>query len=155
MKPAPFTYHDPRSVSDAVSLLGTHENARVLAGGQSLMPMMNFRYAMPDHLIDLNKVSELAYIRVEDHTLKIGAMTRQRDIEFSSDIGCTVPCCKRRWRMSGTGKRVIAARWVDRYVIWTPRRSWSTPQHCSGRRCMLPRGAACAIFLSRTLPWLI
>lgn len=91
MKPAPFTYHDPRSVSDAVSLLGTHENARVLAGGQSLMPMMNFRYAMPDHLIDLNKVSELAYIRVEDHTLKIGAMTRQRDIEFSSDIGRHCP----------------------------------------------------------------
>ena len=91
MKPAPFTYHDPRSVSDAVSLLGTHENARVLAGGQSLMPMMNFRYAMPDHLIDLNKVSELAYIRVEDHTLKIGAMTRQRDIEFSSDIGQHCP----------------------------------------------------------------
>jgi carbon-monoxide dehydrogenase medium subunit len=91
VKPAPFTYHDPRSLDDAVNLLATHENARVLAGGQSLMPMMNFRYAMPDHLIDLNKVSELAYIRVENQTLKIGAMTRQRDIEFSADIAKHCP----------------------------------------------------------------
>ena len=91
MKPAPFTYHDPRSINDAVTLLATHDNARVLAGGQSLMPMMNFRYAMPDHLIDLNKVSELAYIRVESNTLNIGAMTRQRDIEFSTDIGQHCP----------------------------------------------------------------
>jgi carbon-monoxide dehydrogenase medium subunit len=91
MKPAPFTYHDPRSIDDAVNLLATLDNARALAGGQSLMPMMNFRYAMPDHLIDLNKVSELAYIRVENDTLKIGAMTRQRDIENSSAIGRHCP----------------------------------------------------------------
>ena len=91
MKPAPFTYHDPQNISEAVRLLAAHENARVLAGGQSLMPMMNFRYVMPDHLIDLNKVSELSYIRVEDGTLKIGAMTRQRDIEFSSEIGKHCP----------------------------------------------------------------
>ncbi len=91
MKPAPFTYHDPRSVSDATALLAKHDNARVLAGGQSLMPMMNFRYAMPDHLIDLNKVSELSYIRVDNGALKIGAMTRQREIEFSADIGQHCP----------------------------------------------------------------
>ena len=86
MKPAPFTYHDPHSVADAAALLATLDNARVLAGGQSLMPMMNFRYAMPDHLIDLNKVRELSCIRVENGALKIGAMTRQRDIEFSTHI---------------------------------------------------------------------
>ncbi len=86
MKPAPFTYHDPRSVTEAVTLLAEKENARLLAGGQSLMPMMNFRYAMPDHLIDLNHVSELSYIRAENGALKIGAMTRQRDIEFSEVI---------------------------------------------------------------------
>ena len=91
MKPAPFTYHDPQSLDDALKLLATCDNARVLAGGQSLMPMMNFRYAMPDHLIDLNKVSELAYIRVENNTLNIGAMTRQREIEFSADIGRHCP----------------------------------------------------------------
>ncbi len=91
MKPVPFTYHDPRSVSDAVALLATHENTRVLAGGQSLMPMMNFRYAMPDHLIDLNKVGELAYIRVSSSKLDIGAMTRQRDMEFSTEIAAHCP----------------------------------------------------------------
>ena len=69
MKPAPFTYHDPRSVTEAVTLLAEKENARLLAGGQSLMPMMNFRYAMPDHVIDLNRVAELSYIRVEGHAL--------------------------------------------------------------------------------------
>jgi carbon-monoxide dehydrogenase medium subunit len=87
LKPAPFTYHDPRSLSEATQLLASLENARVLAGGQSLMPMMNFRYAMPDHVVDVNKVSELAYIRREGATLRIGAMTRQRDIEFSPEVG--------------------------------------------------------------------
>jgi carbon-monoxide dehydrogenase medium subunit len=91
MKPAPFTYHDPRSITDAAALLAAHDNARVLAGGQSLMPMMNFRYAMPDHVIDLNRVAELSYIRIEGHALKIGAMTRQRDIEYSKDIATHCP----------------------------------------------------------------
>ena len=87
MKPAPFTYHDPRSIAAATELLASLDNARVLAGGQSLMPMMNFRYAMPDHLIDLNRVGELSYMRFEDGALHIGAMTRQRDLEFSSEVG--------------------------------------------------------------------
>ena len=86
MKPAPFLYHDPRTAVEACELLASHDNARVLAGGQSLMPMMNFRYVMPDHLIDLNNVGELAYVRVANDTLHIGAMTRQRDIEFSAEV---------------------------------------------------------------------
>lgn len=91
MKPAPFKYYDPRSIADATALLATHDNARVLAGGQSLMPMMNFRYAMPDHLIDLNQVEGLAGIRVENGRLCMGAMTRQRDIEFSNDVAAICP----------------------------------------------------------------
>jgi carbon-monoxide dehydrogenase medium subunit len=91
MKPAPFIYHDPRTAAEACELLATHENARVLAGGQSLMPMMNFRYVMPDHLIDLNKVGELAYLRFEGAALHIGAMTRQRELEFSAEIGERCP----------------------------------------------------------------
>jgi carbon-monoxide dehydrogenase medium subunit len=86
MKPAPFIYHDPGSLSDAVDLLARLDNARVLAGGQSLMPMMNFRYAMPDHLIDLNNVSDLAYLGREGDTLRVGAMTRQRDLEISTEV---------------------------------------------------------------------
>jgi carbon-monoxide dehydrogenase medium subunit len=91
VKPAPFVYHDPRTVAEACELLATRENARVLAGGQSLMPMMNFRYVMPDHLIDLNRIGELAYLRCEGDTLRIGAMTRQRDLEFSPEVGQRCP----------------------------------------------------------------
>ena len=56
MKPPPFSYHDPSSVGEVINLLETLENPKLLAGGQSLMPMLNMRYVMPDHLIDLNKV---------------------------------------------------------------------------------------------------
>ena len=91
MKPAPFTYHDPRSIADVVGLLGQHENARVLAGGQSLMPMLNFRYVMPDHLIDLNRVPGLSGIADAGDTLRIGAMTRQRDLEYSDIVAARCP----------------------------------------------------------------
>ena len=91
MKPAPFIYHDPRTVAEAIDLLATRENARVLAGGQSLMPMMNFRAVTPDHVIDLNRIGELSYLRVANGTLEVGAMTRQRELEFSADIGRRCP----------------------------------------------------------------
>jgi aerobic carbon-monoxide dehydrogenase medium subunit len=83
MKPPAFSYHDPRSTAEVVGLLGRLDNAKVLAGGQSLMPMLNMRYVLPDHLIDLNRVDGLSYIRENNGALEIGAMTRQRDIEFS------------------------------------------------------------------------
>ena len=91
MKPPPFSYHDPRTVSDAVGLLGSLENAKLLAGGQSLMPMLNFRFVQPDHIIDLNRVEGLSYIREAGSTLEIGAMTRQRDLEFSDVVRARWP----------------------------------------------------------------
>jgi len=91
MKPPPFSYHDPRSVEDAVGLLARLENAKLLAGGQSLMPMLNMRYVLPDHVIDLNKISALSYLREERGTLAIGGMTRQRDIEFSDLVKTKFP----------------------------------------------------------------
>ncbi len=91
MKPAPFQYHDPGALADALELIGGLQGARVLAGGQSLMPMMNFRFLQPDHLIDLNNVGELAGISVSGNLLHIGAMTRQREIEFSDEIGRHCP----------------------------------------------------------------
>ena len=91
MKPPRFAYHDPRSVPDALALLGKLENARLLAGGQSLMPMLNMRLAAPDHIIDLNGVAGLAYIREEGNSLLIGAMTRQRDIEFDAKLRASCP----------------------------------------------------------------
>ena len=91
MKPPPFSYHDPRTIADTVGLLGSLENAKLLAGGQSLMPMLNMRYVLPDHVIDLNLVEGLSYIREADGALEIGAMTRQREIEFSDVIKARCP----------------------------------------------------------------
>jgi carbon-monoxide dehydrogenase medium subunit len=91
MKPAPFTYHRPDSVVEAVRLMGTLENAKVIAGGQSLVAMMNFRYAMPDHLIDIARLSELRGIAVDDAQVRIGATTRQREMEFSSILAKAAP----------------------------------------------------------------
>ncbi|TMG69435.1 MAG: xanthine dehydrogenase family protein subunit M [Betaproteobacteria bacterium] len=86
MKPPPFSYHDPQTIPDVIGLLQRLENNRLLAGGQSLMPMLNMRLVLPDHLIDLNKVEGLAYIRETGGALEIGAMTRQREIEFAGAV---------------------------------------------------------------------
>jgi len=83
MKPPLFSYHDPRTTADVVGLLTSLDNAKLLAGGQSLMPMLAMRYVLPDHIVDLNRVDGLSYIRERNGALEIGAMTRQRDIEFS------------------------------------------------------------------------
>jgi len=91
MKPAPFKYHDPRTLDEVLSLLGSLEDARLLAGGQSLMPMLNMRLAQPLNIIDLNRLEELTYIRLGDEILEIGAMARQRDIEFSDVVRQAFP----------------------------------------------------------------
>lgn len=91
MKPAPFAYHAPSSLAAAVDLLAQNENAKILAGGQSLVPMMNFRLAMPDHLIDLNPVTELDRLTVRTDSIEIGAMTRQRRMEFSNELRQACP----------------------------------------------------------------
>src|ERR1700745_4432180 len=103
MKPPPFRYHDPKTVSEAVGLLASLENARLPAGGQSLMPMLNMRFVLPDHVIDLNKVEGLSYIRGSGSMLEIGAMTRQRDIEFSNVIRRRCPLMYDAIRHVGDG----------------------------------------------------
>jgi aerobic carbon-monoxide dehydrogenase medium subunit len=84
MKPPPFCYHDPKTIAEVIGLLSSLDNAKLLAGGQSLMPMLNFRYVQPDHIIDLNRVEGLSYIRETVDGMEVGAMTRQRDLEFSA-----------------------------------------------------------------------
>jgi carbon-monoxide dehydrogenase medium subunit len=86
MKPPPFSYHDPRTIIDVVRLLTNLDNAKLLAGGQSLMPMLNMRFVQPDHVIDLNRVDELSYLREQEDAIEIGAMTRQHDIERSAIV---------------------------------------------------------------------
>jgi CO/xanthine dehydrogenase FAD-binding subunit len=78
LKPAPFTYHRALQIDEAFSLLNEFgEDAKILAGGQSLMPLMNFRLAQPGHLIDINFIDGLDYIRKENGYIKIGCLTRQ------------------------------------------------------------------------------
>jgi carbon-monoxide dehydrogenase medium subunit len=74
-----------------VALLGRLDNAKLLAGGQSLMPMLNFRFVQPDHIIDLNRVEGLSYIREANGALEVGGMTRQRDLEFSDAVRARWP----------------------------------------------------------------
>jgi aerobic carbon-monoxide dehydrogenase medium subunit len=82
VKPAKFEYHAPASVDEALLLLQRYDGeARVLAGGQSLVPMMNFRLATPAAIIDLNRIARLAYVAEEAEVIRIGAMTRQRRLE--------------------------------------------------------------------------
>lgn len=93
MKPPPFHYAAPTSVAEAVELLAAHadDEARVLAGGQSLVPLMNFRLAQPTHLIDLRRIEELTRIRTEGDTLVIGAMVRQSDAEHAPEVALGAP----------------------------------------------------------------
>lgn len=78
MKPAQFDYHRPRKVNEALALLrDIGDDGKILAGGQSLMPMMNFRLAEPAHLIDINFIDGLDYVRSENSALKIGCLARQ------------------------------------------------------------------------------
>lgn len=102
MKPPPFEYHDPGSVGEALALIGRYASeARLLAGGQSLVPLLNFRLASPAALIDLNQIAELSYIREQDGRLRIGAMTRQREIEFSPIVRERLPLLAEATRMIG------------------------------------------------------
>lgn len=87
MKPAKFDYHDPTTIDEALSLLAQFgDQARPLAGGQSLVPLMNFRLIRPAHVIDLNGVGELSYLKAEKDTLRIGAIARQRELERSAIV---------------------------------------------------------------------
>jgi CO/xanthine dehydrogenase FAD-binding subunit len=88
VKPAPFDYRAPASVDEALPLLGP--DSTVLAGGQSLVPLLNLRLARPELVVDANGIAELDYIRAEDGPLRIGAMTRQATLERSGLV-------RRRW----------------------------------------------------------
>jgi CO/xanthine dehydrogenase FAD-binding subunit len=92
MKPAPFEYHAPDSLELALDLMSQYAGeAKILAGGQSLVPAMNFRIVQPSALIDLNRISGLGYVREEDRVLRIGAMTRERELEFNPLISTWAP----------------------------------------------------------------
>ena len=93
MKPPPFAYAAPDTVEEAVGLLTEHADAepRVLAGGQSLIPLMNFRLAKPGYLVDLRNVAGLSGIRRDGDVLVIGAMTKMAEVERSPEVAVAAP----------------------------------------------------------------
>jgi carbon-monoxide dehydrogenase medium subunit len=91
MIPAPFDYHRPQSLQEALQLLATNEDAKILAGGHSLLPAMKLRLARPHVVIDLGRVPELNQIRQEGTQLHIGAMATHRDIEDSDLLKSKCP----------------------------------------------------------------
>src|SRR3989441_6349076 len=96
MKPAKFTYACPRSVEEALALLAEGgEGAKPLAGGQSLVPLLNLRMAQVDSLIDLNQLTDLSFIKRENGTLRVGALTRHRQLEVSDEARAAQPLLSR------------------------------------------------------------
>lgn len=83
MKPPPFEYHSPTTVEEACALLASLEDAKVLAGGQSLVPLLNFRLARPAHLVDINRVEGLEAIYAKDGGVAVQALVRQSGVEDS------------------------------------------------------------------------
>jgi CO/xanthine dehydrogenase FAD-binding subunit len=98
MKPAPFEYAAPETIEEALALVG--DESRPLAGGQSLVPMLNFRLARPARLVDLERVEGLAYVEPGD-ALRLGAMTRQATIERSPEIAARWPLLQQAVRLVG------------------------------------------------------
>jgi CO/xanthine dehydrogenase FAD-binding subunit len=102
MKPPPFDYMDPRSLDEAVGLLAEHgDEGKILAGGQSLVPLLNFRLAQPSVIVDVNRVVELSYLRRSNGRLRIGAMCRQTRLEQS-------PVAREGWGLLGDALALVA-----------------------------------------------
>jgi CO/xanthine dehydrogenase FAD-binding subunit len=91
VKPAPFEYVRPRTATEAVTALADHADAKVLAGGQSLLPLLSMRLAAPATLVDVNRVEELAYVRTDDAGVRIGALARHADVERDDAAAARLP----------------------------------------------------------------
>jgi carbon-monoxide dehydrogenase medium subunit/6-hydroxypseudooxynicotine dehydrogenase subunit alpha len=102
MKPPRFEYERPEGLAEALAILAEHgDEAKVIAGGQSLVPLLNFRLARPERLVDLNHVAELAYIRRDNGSLRLGAMTRQAAVERSKTVAAGWPLVDEAVRLVG------------------------------------------------------
>jgi carbon-monoxide dehydrogenase medium subunit len=102
MKPARFEYVAPRSEDEALAVLAQHgDSAKILAGGQSLIPLMNFRLAQPGVVIDINRLGGLAYVRAADGGFAIGALTRQHALEQDPAVRARLPVLAEACRLIG------------------------------------------------------
>lgn len=99
MKPAPFVHHSPRTLDEAVSVLGeVGHDGKVLAGGQSLIPVLNMRLAQPGHLVDINRVDGLDGVTVTDSHVRVGATVRHATLERNQDAYAVLPLLRQALR---------------------------------------------------------
>jgi aerobic carbon-monoxide dehydrogenase medium subunit len=99
VKPAPFAYHRPRRLDEALDLLAAlGEDGKVLAGGQSLVPLMSMRLSAPAHLVDVNHVPGLATVDVDEHAVRIGALARHSDVEHDAAAHDAIPLLRQALR---------------------------------------------------------
>lgn len=109
MKPAPFAYHAPNTIDEALAILGSDpDGSRLLAGGQSLVPMLNLRLANFDHLIDINRISGLNHVRIDGDRLAIGALARQYDVARNDVVQKRLPVLSRA--LANVGHTAISNR---------------------------------------------
>jgi carbon-monoxide dehydrogenase medium subunit/6-hydroxypseudooxynicotine dehydrogenase subunit alpha len=102
LKPPPFDYKDPRSLDEATGILAEcGDDGKVLAGGQSLVPLLNFRLAQPSVIVDVNRIPELSYLRRQDGRLLVGALCRQARLEQS-------PVAQESWGLLGDALKLVA-----------------------------------------------
>lgn len=99
MKPPPFAYSAPRTIAETVEVLGREEEAKVLAGGQSLIPMLNMRLAAPACLVDINRVRELSHISVDEHAVVVGALARHAEVEAHDGAALALPLLRQALRL--------------------------------------------------------
>lgn len=100
MKPSPFDYSAPTSLAEALSVLAeAGSDGKVLAGGQSLVPILNMRLAAPAHIIDINRIPDLAFVRVEDGGVRVGALARHADVERNDPAFDALPLLRQALRL--------------------------------------------------------
>ena len=103
MKPPPLRYSRPGSMAEALALLASlGEDGKVLAGGQSLVPLLYMRLAAPEHLVDINRLAELGYVRVEDGQVRVGALARHAEVLADPAAAAAQPLLARRCASSPT-----------------------------------------------------
>src|SRR5262249_45882974 len=100
MKPPPFDYSRPTSVDEALSVLASlGADGKVLAGGQSLVPLLSMRLAAPHHLVDINRLASLAYVRSDADAVRVGAIARHADVEADAEAARVQPLLRRALRL--------------------------------------------------------
>ncbi|HEY6793907.1 MAG TPA: FAD binding domain-containing protein [Kineosporiaceae bacterium] len=100
MKPPPFTYHRPESLDEALAVLAeTRSDGKVLAGGQSLLPILSLRLAAPGHLVDINRLTDLAYVRSDVDGVRVGALARHADVERDDAAASAQPLLRQALRL--------------------------------------------------------